>query len=55
MKDRDTHFRPDLQLKKGGWTDKDSITEGYLTEAGLEMHIEPTFGLMSGFGQTNTV
>ena len=53
FKNRDTHFRPDLQLKKGGWTDKDSIKEGWLTEAGLEMHHEETFAYMSGVGQDN--
>lgn len=55
LKDRDTHFRPDLQLKKGSWTDKDSIKEGWLTEGGLEIHLEPTFGYLMGVGRDNTV
>lgn len=55
LKNRDTHFRPDLQLKKGGWTDKDSVKEGWLTECGLEFHIEPTFGRLYGVGQDNAV
>lgn len=53
FKNRDTHFRPDLQLKKGGWTDKDSIKEGWLSEGGLEMHHEETFGYFSGIGIDN--
>jgi hypothetical protein len=55
MKGRDTHFRPDDRLKKGTWTDKDAIKEGWLTEGGVEMHIEPTFGYFRGVGQDNTV
>jgi hypothetical protein len=55
MKDRDTHFRPDDRLKKGTWTDRDAIKEGFLTESGLELHIEPTFGYFNGVGRDNTV
>lgn len=55
MKNRDTHFRPDDRLKKGTWTDKDSIKEGWLTEGGIECHIEPTFGYFTGVGQDNAV
>lgn len=55
MKDRDTHFRPDKRLKDGTWTDRDAIKEGYLTEAGVEMHIEPTFAYLNGVGVLNTV
>lgn len=55
MKGRDTHFRPDDRLQKGTWTDKDAIKEGWLTEAGLELGVEPTFGYLRGVGQDNTV
>ena len=55
MKDRDTHFRPDDRLKKGTWTDKDAIKEGWLSECGLEMHIEPTFGYFNGVGKDSAV
>lgn len=55
MKGRDTHFRPDENLKKGSWTDKDSIKEGWLTECGLEMQIEPTFCYLTGVGRDNAV
>lgn len=55
MKGRDTHFRPDDRLKKGSWTDRDAIKEGWLTEGGLEMHIEPTFAYLNGVGQDNAV
>jgi hypothetical protein len=55
MKDRDTHFRPDDRLKKGTWTDRDAIKEGWLTEGGFEWGIEPTFAYLRGVGQDNTV
>lgn len=55
MKDRDTHFRPDKSLKDGSWTDRDAIKEGYLTECGLEYHIEPTFGYFNGVGKDNSL
>jgi hypothetical protein len=53
MKGRDTSFRPDDRLQKGTWTDRDAIKEGWLTEAGLEYGIEPTFGLLNGVGSDN--
>jgi hypothetical protein len=55
MKNRDTHFRPDDRLKQGTWTDRDAIKEGWLTEAGLEFGVEPTFAYLRGVGQDNTV
>ena len=55
MKGRDTSFRPDIMKDKGGWTDRDGIKEGWLTECGLEMHIEPTFGYFTSVGKDNVV
>jgi hypothetical protein len=55
MKGRDTAFRPDDRLTKGTWTDKDSIKEGWLSECGLEYHVEPCFGVLHGVGKDNTV
>lgn len=55
MKGRDTHYRPDILWDKGGWVDRDAIKEGYITEGGLEMNIEPTFGYFTSLGRDNNV
>jgi hypothetical protein len=53
MKGRDTSFRPDLNVDKGGWTDVDGTKEGWLTECGLEMNLEPTFMYLTSVGRDN--
>lgn len=55
MRGRDTNFRPDIMKDKGGWTDRDGIKEGFLTECGLEMHVEPSFGYFTSVGRDNAV
>jgi hypothetical protein len=55
LKGRDTHYRPDVLWDKGGWVDRDAIKEGYITEGGLEMNIEPTFGYFTSVGRDNNM
>jgi len=46
----DTKFRPDIQAN-----DVDGKKDEYLTEAGLELHFEKTFGWLNGVGLDNAV
>ena len=47
---RDTKFSANIQAN-----DADEQKDEYLTEAGLEMHFEETFGWLNGVGSDNTV
>lgn len=55
LKNSDTHFIPDKTRQSGGHTRLDGIKEEYLSEEGIEVHHEKTFGLLYGFGTLNTV
>ena len=51
----DTSFEPDVHFGKGGGTGRDGKEEGFLTEAGLEMHHPETFMYLSNLGVTNVL
>lgn len=46
----DTFFQKDDRLKDGTWVALDGITEGYLTECGLEIHHGKTMMFLNKFG-----
>jgi hypothetical protein len=50
LKGRDTKFQPNIQAN-----DADEKKDQYLTEAGLELHFEQTFGYLNGVGSDNAV
>jgi hypothetical protein len=49
----DTSFEPDVYFGKGGGTGKDGKEEGFITEAGLELHHPETFMYITNLGVTN--
>lgn len=51
----DTSFEPDIMFGKGGGAGTDGMQEGFLTEAGLELHHPETFMYISNLGVTNVL
>jgi len=49
---QDTVFQEDKDWKEGGWTTRDSIDEGYLTECGLQYGNLERYAYLDGFGAT---
>lgn len=47
----DTFFQKDDRLKDGTWVSLDGIVEGFLTEAGLEIHHPETMMLLTGYNR----
>lgn len=52
---QDTTFLKDINEGQGGWTSRDGIDEGFLTEAGLEYHHPDGWGYLYGFNTNSAV
>lgn len=54
LQGRDTHYKEDDRLDKGGAGGVDGIEEEFLTEIGWEIHHPETMGYLTGLGVTHS-